>query len=201
MGDVRGKTVLDLGCGSGPIALAAALKGAREVFAVDVMPEACEAVERNAVINGVAEKVTSLYGNLFEPLNGKRFDVIIDDVSGMAEEVSRISPWYPKSIPTGGEDGTGPTINMLENVSNHLNKNGFLIFPTISLTRIEKIISTAQKIFGEKLYKVTTKHVPFCEELLNNIDLLNRLKEDGLISFIQQRSRYLWVLSIYRGEL
>jgi ribosomal protein L11 methyltransferase len=46
--------VLDYGCGSGILAIAAALHGAREVTAVDIDPAAVEATRANARANGVA---------------------------------------------------------------------------------------------------------------------------------------------------
>jgi ribosomal protein L11 methyltransferase len=49
--DVADKRVLDLGTGSGVLAMAAALKGAREVVAVDVDPDAIEAACQSAAMN------------------------------------------------------------------------------------------------------------------------------------------------------
>lgn len=53
----HGDRVLDVGCGSGILSIAAALLGAHEVLAVDSDPLACEAARDNAVVNGVAETV------------------------------------------------------------------------------------------------------------------------------------------------
>lgn len=50
---VRGARVLDFGCGSGVVAIAAALAGAREVIACDIDPDALAATEANAALNGV----------------------------------------------------------------------------------------------------------------------------------------------------
>ena len=50
---VRGKRVLDFGCGSGVVAIAAALAGAGEVIACDIDPLALKASEINAGLNGV----------------------------------------------------------------------------------------------------------------------------------------------------
>lgn len=47
-GDIEGKKVYDLGCGTGRLAIGAALLGAREVVGVDVDPGALEAAERSA---------------------------------------------------------------------------------------------------------------------------------------------------------
>jgi len=201
MGDVRGKVVLDLGCGSGPVAIYAALKGAEKVYAVDIMAEACEATRRNARLNGVSDRIEVLHGNLFEPLRGLTFDVIVDDVSGMAEEVSRISPWYPMTIPTGGWDGTAPTVSMLRDSRRFLRNPGYLLFPVISLSRSELILSTAKELYQEKLLLITDKLIPFCDELRENLDRLERLKNEGIIHYIRKRSRYFWSLSIYKAEV
>jgi len=50
---VKGKRVLDFGCGSGVVAIAAALSGAAQVIACDIDPLALEATRINAELNGV----------------------------------------------------------------------------------------------------------------------------------------------------
>ena len=55
----NGKRVVDFGCGSGILAVAALKLGAEMVWGVDVDPRALQASEHNAVRNGVAEKYTA----------------------------------------------------------------------------------------------------------------------------------------------
>ncbi len=55
---IAGKSVVDLGCGSGIAAIAAALAGARRVTACDTDPDARLATAINAGLNGVAIDVT-----------------------------------------------------------------------------------------------------------------------------------------------
>jgi len=50
----RAARVLDLGTGSGILAIAAAKLGAGEIVAVDIDPDACAAARDNALVNGVA---------------------------------------------------------------------------------------------------------------------------------------------------
>ena len=54
---VRGRAVLDVASGSGLVAIAAALAGAREVTACDIDPLAAAAIEVNAAANGTAVRV------------------------------------------------------------------------------------------------------------------------------------------------
>lgn len=51
--DVKDKYVIDYGCGSGILAIAAALLGAKKVIGVDIDPQALEATQANAERNGV----------------------------------------------------------------------------------------------------------------------------------------------------
>ncbi|MBQ0728593.1 MAG: methyltransferase [Thalassolituus oleivorans] len=50
---VAGKRVLDFGCGSGIVGIAAALAGAKTVFVADLDPQALLAAQVNAAVNGV----------------------------------------------------------------------------------------------------------------------------------------------------
>ncbi len=68
--------VLDLGCGSGVGAVFAARRGAR-VTAVDINPEAVRCTLLNALLNRLEGRIEVRQGDLFEPLPGERFDLIL----------------------------------------------------------------------------------------------------------------------------
>src|SRR5262245_18225975 len=70
---LRGKTFLEVGCGSGDEALCAAKAGA-EVTAVDINPEAVRCTLENATANYL--RVDARVGHLFSSVTGMRFDVI-----------------------------------------------------------------------------------------------------------------------------
>lgn len=55
--DLKGKTVIDYGCGSGILAIAALLLGAENAYAVDIDPQAITATESNAEKNNVQDKI------------------------------------------------------------------------------------------------------------------------------------------------
>src|SRR5215211_838489 len=74
---LRGGTALDVCTGSGAIAIAAALAGARSVTAVDVSRRAVLCARMNARLNGV--RVEALRGNLLDAVPGRRFDVIVSN--------------------------------------------------------------------------------------------------------------------------
>ena len=69
-------------------------------------------------------------GSLLEPIPpGTLADVLIADVSGIAEIPARILGWYPSSIPSGGTDGTDTTIQVLDQAVTYLAEGGRLYFP------------------------------------------------------------------------
>jgi release factor glutamine methyltransferase len=75
--DVRTKTLLDVGCGSGILSLIAA-RGGADVTSVDINPKAVEAALINAAANGLGGKMRVVQSNLFEMVPpGERFDIIV----------------------------------------------------------------------------------------------------------------------------
>lgn len=75
--DLSGKSVVEVGCGSGILSLSAARAGATSVVALDINPAAVQAARMNAKKNNLPQ-VTSLHSDLFSALPAnKTFDVII----------------------------------------------------------------------------------------------------------------------------
>lgn len=68
--------VLDLGTGSGVLAIRAAKMGAR-VVATDLNPEAVRCARLNALLNHVEDRVAVHEGDLFEAVRGQQFDVVL----------------------------------------------------------------------------------------------------------------------------
>ena len=76
LGDVSGKLVLDLGCGSGKNTIILALRGA-QVQAVDISPELIALAERRMAINGVGERARFFTSSAHElPFADESVDVV-----------------------------------------------------------------------------------------------------------------------------
>ena len=65
--EIKGRSVIDFGCGSGVLAIACALKGAAEVIAIDHDPQALQATAENARRNGVEPLIQCLAPDQFDP--------------------------------------------------------------------------------------------------------------------------------------
>jgi release factor glutamine methyltransferase len=76
--DLRDRRVLDIGTGSGILALAAARAGAEHVVAADINPNAAANAAENARLNGLGDRVTALCSNLLAAVAPRPlFDVIL----------------------------------------------------------------------------------------------------------------------------
>ena len=72
---VRGRHVLDVGSGTGALAIAAAQAGAASVTAVDLSRRSAAAAWLNSRLHHVP--ITVRCGDLFTPVRGRRFDVVV----------------------------------------------------------------------------------------------------------------------------
>jgi ribosomal protein L11 methyltransferase len=76
---LTGKTVIDYGCGSGILTVAAVLLGAEKAYAVDIDPQAITATEDNALKNRVEEKISCFLPEQFNRIQVKA-DVVIANI-------------------------------------------------------------------------------------------------------------------------
>jgi ribosomal protein L3 glutamine methyltransferase len=125
-------SVLDLCTGSGCLAvLAARAFPDAEIDAVDISKDALEVAARNIGDYGLDDRVTLHRGDLFKPLGGKRYDLIISnppyvDAQGMAE-LPRECRAEPKLAFDGGADGLTIVRRVLDEAREHLTPQGGLL--------------------------------------------------------------------------
>ena len=94
-----GRTVLDLCCHTGGFSIHAALYGAASVESVDVSEEALQMVLDNAKANGVADKITTTCGNVFDIVrnyadDGKQYGLVICDPPAFAKSRKALDGAY-----------------------------------------------------------------------------------------------------------
>ena len=95
--DLEDRSVLDFGCGSGVLGIAAVLLGATHVTAVDYDPQAVWATEQNAERNGLSERVHAAQGDC--PPAG-RWDVVLANI--LAGILERLAAELVASVKKGG---------------------------------------------------------------------------------------------------
>ncbi len=125
------RSVLDIGTGSGCIAIALAKQlSEASVTASDISVAALAVAQRNAEANGVV--VEFLHGSLLAPLAGRSFDLIVSNppyipsavIAGLEPEVRDNDP---RSALDGGADGLDIYRQLIPAVAAHLNPGGWLL--------------------------------------------------------------------------
>lgn len=92
-------TVLDMGCGSGILSIAAMLLGGKSAVGVDIDDTAVRVANENAAMNHVTEKTTFLCGDLTDKVSGT-FDLICANI--VADVIIRLSPVIPQFLKQDG---------------------------------------------------------------------------------------------------
>lgn len=126
------ESALDLCTGSGALAiLAARVFPYAQIDAVELSPDAAAVARRNIDESGLAERIELLRGDLFAPLKGRRYDLIITnppyvDAEGMASLPDEYAH-EPAMALAAGEDGLDIVKRILAEAREHLTDQGGMI--------------------------------------------------------------------------
>jgi ribosomal protein L3 glutamine methyltransferase len=125
-------SLLDLCTGSGCLAILASHRFANaQIDAVDLSAGALEVAARNVADHGLEHRISLHQGDLFEPLAGRRYDLIISnppyvDAEGMAGLPAECRA-EPKLAFDGGPDGIALVRRILDQAGRHLTLQGGLL--------------------------------------------------------------------------
>lgn len=128
-----GRRVLEIGTGSGAVALALAreLPDAR-IVATDLSADALEVARANAHRHGLAERVRFAQGDLFAPVAGERFDLVVSNPPYVPHlDIPRLQPEIayhePRIALDGGPDGLAILRRLVAEAPAHLEPGGWLL--------------------------------------------------------------------------
>lgn len=188
--------ILDLGCGTGVVGIALCEKNLvkEPLYASDLSIEATDCSKTNFSEYGCIADVRT--GSVFEPWQGEKFDIIVDDVSGIAKEVADVSPWFPGVPCDTGEDGTNLILDIISNADSYLNSDGLLFFPVLSLSNVDLILQIAESKFA-LVEKIQRTEWPLPTELREHIPLLRHLYSKNLIKFEERFGMVVCFTEVY----
>jgi methylase of polypeptide subunit release factors len=192
-----GDTVIDVGCGSGVLAFVAAKLGAERVFGCDLSLPAVEAARENAERLGLQDVCEFRQGNLLEPVRDIRASVLIGDVSGIPDELARLSGWF-EDVPAGGPTGAELPLKLLDSIGDTLAPGGRLYLPTGTIQDERSILEAARRLFGAaNVQQIIEREFPL-PDLVAKSKAAARMMKEGLLSLHRRGSRLLWSLRVWR---
>jgi len=124
-------SILDIGVGSGCIAVSLAKSLPEgDVWGVEMSPEALDLARKNAENHGVT--VTLVEGSLFDPVPGKKFDLIVSNppyipTADLATLQPEVRDYEPKQALDGGADGLDFYRSIVAAAPAHLCPEGWLM--------------------------------------------------------------------------
>lgn len=155
--------VLDLCTGSGAIAISIAKNNHCNITATDISNEALDLAKHNAENNHA--EVEFLYGDLFKPLKGRVFDVIISNppyipTADIQKLDSEVKEYEPIIALDGGSDGLDFYKDIISQSNNYLKENGYLILE-IGIGQSEEVKKLMLKRFEiETVYDYNHPPIP-----------------------------------------
>lgn len=162
--DIReGETVLDMGTGCGILGVIAAEKAAK-VVAVDINPYAVRCAKRNAEVNGVADKIFFLQGDLFAPIkNEEEFDLILFNAPYLPSEIDEGDAWLSRAW-AGGASGRRMIDRFICEVPCYLKMNGRVLLLQSVLSGVDETSQEFRK-HGLRAEVITKRDLPLFETI------------------------------------
>lgn len=115
-------TILDVGCGSGILAVASLLLGAKSAVGVDIDEMAVKTARENAVLNKVDDRFTVLSGNLTDKVEGK-YNVVVANI--VADAIIMLS----------------------KDIKNFMDDDSYYIMSGIIDTRVDDVLNAIEDTF------------------------------------------------------
>ena len=143
LGVCGGDVVLDMGTGTGFLALLAAIK-AKKVLGVDVNPRAIEVARENALLNNI-KNVEFRVSDLFSDIEGEVFDLIIFNPPYLpVDELDMLGRSW-----SGGSKGLGVIKRFLKSAPDYLKEGGGIRLLVSSLNDLDEL----REILNEKKFR------------------------------------------------
>ncbi len=172
--------VLDLGTGVGFLGVLAA-RTARQVVATDVVPASVECARANAVLNGLLHKMDFRSGDLYAPVSGMTFDLILANPPQMPTPPGREDIKDPRLLADdGGPDGWDILDRVIREAPDHLRPRGRLLFTCFAFLGVRRALAKAEAA-GLRGWIVGRELHPFPRVGLERLDHIRSRDEEGAI--------------------
>lgn len=138
-----GESIVDAGCGSGILSIAAVKLGAKQVWGMDIDDVAVKVAIENVKLNGLEDKILIKSGDIVEEIKQYKPDIVLANIT--AEIVTLLIPEVSKVLPKDGYlFGSGIVDSRWPGVQKQLEDNGFIIEKV--LTDVDWVGVVAKKV-------------------------------------------------------
>ncbi len=193
----KGESVLDVGTGTGLLAILAAKLGGI-VTAVDISEEAVKLTKINAINNNVM--INSKVSDLFESLSEK-YDVIIANVPQENLSPKIVSSQHIKKNigMNGGINGNEIFLRMISDAPKYMHKDSRLYLAVYSLSNFRESLREVLKTYCVKLINFYTS--PVKDFVYSDIEWYKQQQAEGLIGFYKKGDRYFADIFVFELSL
>jgi len=134
---LEGRRVLEVGTGTGFLALVAGRR-ARQTIGTDINPEAVRALTINALLNRLEDRVTARQGDLYAPVAGERFDLILFNPPYFAGQARDLWEYAWRDV-------NQTRARFVAQASAHLNPGGRVLIcdSDVALDRMDRALAAA----------------------------------------------------------
>lgn len=140
----KGQSVLEIGTGSGIVAMYAS-RLTDDITVTDINFDACELARKNFQENGI-ENIEILWGNLFEVVENRKFDVILFNTPYLPTEDDEVLDNTINYAFDGGLNGRKVIDLFLNEVGNHLNDGGIVQMIQSSLSGNDETLAKLDEL-------------------------------------------------------
>jgi len=195
----QGESVLDLGTGTGLLAILSAKLGG-VVTATDILPEAVELAKINSKKNGISIDIR--LSNLFDAIKPTQtFDVIIANVPQ-----ENLSPKLLSSLPPevitgmhGGINGNEILQKVLQKAPPHMHSKSRMYVVVYSMSNFRTSLKNIMEIYNGELINFHTG--PVKDFVYNDVEWYEHQSKDGLISIYRKKNKYFADLFVFELRL
>jgi release factor glutamine methyltransferase len=147
--DLRGQLV-EIGTGSGCIAISLAKNGISNIIATDISNKALKMAKKNAKLHHIEDKITFLKGSLLEPLQNEKIDILVANLPYLASDYQKESSIQnePELALYSGKDGLDDYQKLFKQI-NELKHQPKHILIELNPEQIKILSSYIKKLFPQ----------------------------------------------------
>jgi HemK-related putative methylase len=183
------QSALDLGCGSGALAILLAKRGVNNVYATDINPSAIEATKLNAELNDVKDDIEIVQADMLSFLAGTgEIDLIVSNPPSLPMKEEPDTDYHMYNY-YGGSKGRDFIEELVSQSANCLQNGGDIMFINTSLADVGATFKQLPKE-GFRSFAANCTSLKFRDQYYEYFDWFKHLKDDGIADYYSNNEEH-----------